>query len=207
MSRYKLSLEEFNNMQNNINKLKQDKIDIKSQIEKLQTSLFRADLEEYLCNLKMRSPIILPLDNRVKSYKYITEPVHLSKIGVILYPLWINTRCYYPRWSDSIYSIKIEFLNREKDKDKEVIVDSISKSLSCNYEEAHNLFLNSRLSVPRIVISDYKDTDNIILNYSDGELLDEKEYPPIHFGVDNSDRMVNNISLKYILLLSDNLII
>jgi len=204
-SRYKISVEEFTRINNYISKIKQDKKDISFQIEKLRKDLEKAELEEYLCNVKLRSPKILPLDNRLRSYKHITEPIHLQKIGIILYPIWLDIICYYPRWSNSLYSVKLQYLDNTVEKDKEVIINAISKTLSCKYDSAYKLFKDNKISVPKVILSDYRDTDNIILDYSVGELICNKEFKDIYFGIDDSDRMINDISIKYILVLPDDL--
>ena len=193
-----------------LNNVKQDILSVKSNITILKTQLEALYLKEYLLKLKPirsgNSHCIVKLisaQEDLQDYKYITKAVTVSELNISLYPLWLEMICFHPQWSTDIFSVKLQTLSPDSNsRDKEVLVDAIANTLNISYDEADKIYCYNSPRLPRILYSDYYNTNNFIIDYDKAELLEEDEYQNITFGLSSDNRMINTIKFKYILITS-----
>jgi hypothetical protein len=182
---------------------------IKKDISELTIKLDQLKLEEYLLSHKLDSPTILRSDEYISQYRYLSEPVTISELGITLYPLWLKMECTYPKWSQDFRSINIlEYTYFDSGKGYEILTDGLKFITGESYKTCRNFVKTNKLEIPSLYCYDYVLNSNIKIDFSQGEPLDYYKHRQNSYSLARSDdknMVVNVAEIKFILLVSSDL--
>ena len=182
--------------------------DIQAKISKLEQQLTASRVKEHLLNLKSMGPVIVPSDDQIGKYKFLSQPLFLPSLGIKLYPLWISNECTYPKWSKDFTCLNIvdyEVFNHGKGY--EVLIDGIQNSLYCTYSESQKFIKEHNLTIPRTYHFNYTLYSNIKIYYSKGVPIEYHQHKNKNYHIccsDDENMVLNTSQIKYILVLPSN---
>ena len=157
-------------------------------------------------SLKLESPIIVPADDSMKKYRFLSEKLVLHDLGIVLHPLWLSLECTYPRWSKDFMSINIvNYGSYENGKGYEILIDGFYKILNCDYSKCRDIITENRLTIPVTLVFNHVLDSTLKINFSCGEKMTQNEHLKKKYYIscsDDEDMMLNTIKVKYILLVS-----
>ncbi len=203
-----LNSEEHNDTKEKIKEIQSARKIIQEEMEKLQKILDQSKLEEHLLNLKLVGPIIVTADESINKYKFISEPVTLEHLGIVLHPLWLKLECTYPKWSKDFMSVNIiQYDSSLEGKGCECLIDGLHDSLNWSYQKCRDIICDHELSVPITFIYNYTLDSNIKIDFSTGEKIKGNEFKRYQYYLscsDDENMLFNSVKIKYILLLPLN---
>ena len=176
---------------------------IEREIFMLQNLLAEKELEGYLLNVSLESPTIIPSDNKIGKYKYLTEPVSIDDLNIKLYPLWLSINCTHPKWSDDVMALNLIKNRYNHKEDIEILIDGMSELFYCSYSDVRNVIINNELFIPNVYSSDFVLNTNIIIDYDKSEPIDkyEQEIKNYHLRhTTDEEMMINTAKIKFILV-------
>jgi len=135
--------------------------------------------------------------NRLTTYRFIEDFHELKKYRVVMYPIYLERKCYYPSWAKNIYACTFASFNIvDNKKDYNELIDAISVSMGNSQLEAERFVKKYKITVPVTTRTDYED-NNIVIDWSKGKRLAHNDPNLIeHNSVENV------VKIKYILILS-----
>ncbi len=200
-----LQPDDYTKIREDILVITREKQEIKDEIERLKKDLEILDVQEYLLNLKLKSPVIIFPDKSLGKYRFLSKPIHLTDLQVSLFPVWIQLECTYPEWSNDFLSVNLINYNDYKvGTGFECLIDGLVKSLNCSYKYARNLIVNGMLYLPTTIIFDCNIGSNILIDFERCMYISKRECNKYEYymNITTDDIMVSNIAkIKYILVL------
>lgn len=182
---------------------------IEYEISTLKDLLKEKKLEEYLLNTKTKGPVLLPTDNHMGKYQFLTQVLTINKLDITIYPIWLSIGCTHPKWSNDIMSINLLRSVTEDTDDMEVLIDGISKYLNMDYFEARKFIQKNELSIPVLYSTDYKLDSNLRINFDLSEPIEPYEHRNKNYHLkytDDDNMMINTAEIKFILVVPFNYI-
>ena len=167
----------------------------------LQNLLKEKELEGYLLKVSTEGPTIIPTDNKIGKYKYLTEPLNLDDLNIKMYPIWLSINCTHPKWSHDVMAINL--IKNKPNEDMEILIDGMVDLFYCSYSNAKEVIINNELSIPNIYSNNYTVNSNIIMDYDKSEPINEYEQEiknyHIRYTTDN-EMMINTAKIKFLLV-------
>ena len=191
------------NLEEKIKENYKQQIKIEREILLLQNLLKEKELEGYLLNVSVDGPTIIPTDNKIGKYKYLTEPLQLDELNIRMYPLWFDINCTHPKWSKDIMAVNLIKNRYNNQEDMEILINGISEAFYCSYSKAREAIIDNDLSIPNLYSSDYIVNSNIIIDYDKSEPITkyEQDIKNYHIRYTTDDEMmINTAKVKFILV-------
>jgi len=172
-------------------------------IEELKEKLKDLEVKEKL--LESNPPVIVFSDNRVGKYRFISEPVVLEDLQLILYPIWIDLECIYPRWTTDFLAVSIvDYMHFKTGKGYECLIDGLVNGLACSYTTARKLIIEHELTVPITFTYNCVVGSNMNIDFSTNMEISDIELNKHRYqfrSSSDSDMVSNTMRVKYILIL------
>lgn len=186
--------------------VKEEQREIREEMYKAEDKLRKKNFEENLLNISLSGPLLSPATDKFKEYMYLTKPITLNSCFVNIYPIWIELESLHPPWSKNIRNLYVQTLQLFKERDLEIVVDSISKVLDYNsYKNAREFA--EKIRCEPLYQSDIS-LDNVKIDFNEYEIiskdsshLKKKKFSIYNNLLDTDQLHLSIVWVKYLLFI------
>lgn len=205
---YVLTPNEYTETDDKIQVIIEKQAMIKEETTKLKEELQKAEVEEHLLRQKLNSPILVPTDEKIGKYRFLSEQLSLPELGITLCPVWLSTECTYPCWSKDFMSLNIvNYEDFDIGKGYEILIEGISKGLRSSYSDSIQMITDHKLYIPNTYHFNYVLDSNIRIDFSTGIPIKYHQHRNKKYHLscsDDENMLLNTVKIKYILVLPYN---
>ena len=170
-----------------IEKIEKEIREHEAEIRQRKEKIDQLKFERFLYMICEFGPKICKANEKLGQYRFIEQDREIKSYNIMLYPIYIERRCWYETWITKISGCELaEFCSLTNEADLEILIASLSASLSITWTQAAHLIQKYHLTVPLTHITDYE-SHNMEINFDAGIPLP-------------SDKIENKIRIKYILV-------